>query len=418
MTAPRPDDVPYELPTGVSGTADARFARAVQVFAWLFARSSARGGALSVYQHGLPVVDIWAGTSDANGTDPWTENTGALVYSATKGIASTVVHRLADRGLIDYDAPVAEYWKEFAANGKSRITVRQLLTHSAGLSDLSPLAQTVTEVLDHRLMEDRLAAAAPDRLLGIPAYHALTYGWLTAGLARSVTGLGMAELFRHEVAAPLGVDGIHLGRPPTGGPTKLAAIVGSRLDVVGRPIGSRIVATGRRMPGPAAGLARSVYLPGMEGILSGADPSILGAEWGSSNGVFTASALGKVYSALANGGTTGGRWLLSPHTAKALAKVQTHKIDRTMYLPTAWRLGYHGIPMPRAVHAFGHQGLGGSFGWADPQTGLAVGFVHNRLSASRLAFDQSLVALLLPPVLAGARGKTRSGSLLPMRRAS
>lgn len=418
MNASRPDDVPYELPAGISGTANPRFRRAVKMFARIFTGSRSGGGALAVYQHEMPIVDIWAGTSDEDGTRAWSADTGALVYSATKGIASTVAHRLADRGLIDYDAPVAQYWTEFAAHDKRRITVRQLLTHSAGLSSLAPIARSVDEVLDHRLMEERLAAAAPDHLVGTPAYHSLTYGWLVAGLARSVTGLGMADLFRREVAAPLGIDGIYLGTPPGDATTMLAAIVGTRLDVVGRPMGARVVSSGRRIPGPAAALARSVFLPGIESILAGTQPPILRAEWGSSSGVFTASALGKVYSAIANGGTTGGHRLLSPQTTNALAQVQTHKLDRTLFLPLAWRLGYHGIPMIGAPHAFGHVGLGGSFGWADPNTGLAVAFVHNRLSASRLPFDQSLIALLLPPVVRGARGKSGSGSLLPMRRAS
>src|SRR5690242_20926870 len=138
------------------------------------------GGALAVYLDGQPVVDVWTGWSDRSGRHPWTADTAPMVFSATKGIASTVIHRLADRGLIDYSAPVAEYWPEFGAAGKSRITVAQLLTHRAGLSSLPPVAGGLDEVLDHELMEHRLAAAAPDRLLGVPAYHALTYGWLLA----------------------------------------------------------------------------------------------------------------------------------------------------------------------------------------------------------------------------------------------
>src|SRR5207248_450344 len=146
-----------------------------------------------------------------------------MVSSVTKGLASTVLHRLADRGLIDYDAPVAEYWPEFGANGKSALTVRDVMGHRAGLSGLR--GATKEDLLDHLVMEERLAAAAPGRFLGKPAYHALTYGWLMSGLARAVTGQGMRALIREELAQPLDTDGLHLGRPPAEAPTRVAEII-------------------------------------------------------------------------------------------------------------------------------------------------------------------------------------------------
>jgi CubicO group peptidase (beta-lactamase class C family) len=146
-----------------------------------------------------------------------------MVFSATKGMASTVIHRLADRGLIDYDAPVAEYWREFGANGKSNITVRQVMRHRAGLSALHGASKE--DLLNHEAMEQRLAAASSGYSLGKPAYHALTYGWLMSGLARAVTGKGMRELIRQELAEPLDTDGLHLGRPPVDSPTRPAQII-------------------------------------------------------------------------------------------------------------------------------------------------------------------------------------------------
>lgn len=139
----------------------------------------------------MSVVDVWTGWSDRAGTQRWTADTGAMVFSATKGIASTVIHRLADRGLLSYDAPVAQYWPEFGANGKAEITVRDVLRHRSGLSHLRGV--TKTELMDHLLMEERLAAAPVDHLRGVQAYHALTYGWLLSGLARAVTGKGCAS---------------------------------------------------------------------------------------------------------------------------------------------------------------------------------------------------------------------------------
>lgn len=187
------------------------------------------GGALSVYLHGEPVVDVWTSWADRRGQVPWTADTGAMVFSATKGMASTVIHRLADRGLIDYDAPVAEYWSDFGAAGKADITVREMMAHRAGLSHLHGV--TSTDLLDHLKMEALMAAAPASSLRGKPAYHALTYGWLLSGLARSVTGLGMRTLIRQELAAPLGTDGLHLGRPPAGAPTRNAQIIGPQMNV-------------------------------------------------------------------------------------------------------------------------------------------------------------------------------------------
>jgi hypothetical protein len=112
------------LPDGVQGAADPNFGCVVRGFAGLFPGRRFGGGALSVYLDGRPVVDVWTGWADRRGQLPWSADTGAMVFSATKGMASTVIHRLADRGLIDYDAPMAQYWPEFGANGKSAITVR------------------------------------------------------------------------------------------------------------------------------------------------------------------------------------------------------------------------------------------------------------------------------------------------------
>ena len=121
------------------------------------------GGALAVYLDGEPVVDVWTGWSDRRGATHWTADTGAMVFSATKGMASTVIHRLVDRGLIDYDAPVAEYWPEFGANGKATITVREVMRHRAGLSHLQRRQQG--RPAGPLVMEERLAAAPVNRVL-------------------------------------------------------------------------------------------------------------------------------------------------------------------------------------------------------------------------------------------------------------
>src|SRR5262249_49566714 len=133
-------------------------------------------------------------------------------FSATKGLASMVLHRLADRGLLAYDEPVASFWPEFAAEGKGAVTVRELLSHRAGLYDVRAVAEGAEDLLDHELMEDRLPVA-PQHLYGRPAYHALTFGWLASGLARRVTGRGMHDLIAQELALPLGTPGLEVGYP-------------------------------------------------------------------------------------------------------------------------------------------------------------------------------------------------------------
>ncbi|MEC3958495.1 serine hydrolase domain-containing protein [Nocardia sp. CDC153] len=395
------------LPTSVRGYASAEFGPLVRTFARLVGGRPGAGGALTVQLRGEPLVEIWTGEA-APGRD-WDADTGSIVFSATKGISATVIHRLADRGLIDYNAPVAHYWPEFAANGKERITVRQVLSHRAGLYGLPAIARGLDDVLDHRMMEEHLAAAKPDHLLGIPTYHALTYGWLLAGLARAVTGRGMAELFRTEVAEPLGAEGIHLGVPPAGSPTHAAVLQGNKLSAVGTNYVSLVLGRAYSLPGALGAAARALFLPGLDLLLEGDEPPILRTELGAGNGVCTATGLATVYGALANDGMHQGRRYLSPETIRAMRHVETYALDHALfYIPMMWHMGYHSLPVPGARAGFGHIGLGGSFGWADPRQGLSVGFVHNRLGIGAQSLDQIASAWVLPLVVRGARAARRT----------
>ena len=330
------------------------------------------GGALAVYVDGLPVVDVWKGWADRGGHLPWSADTAAMVFSASKGMAATVIHRLADRGLIDYEAPVAEYWPEFAANGKSAMTVREVMRHQAGLSGLR--GATKEDLLDHVVMEERLAAAAPGRLLGKSAYHALTFGWLMSGLARAVTGKDMRVLFREELAEPLNSDGFHLGRPPAGSPTRVAEIIMPQ-NIVGNPV---VECVTRRVANQLSGGWRSMYFPGAIAAVQGEIP-LLDAQIPAANGVVTARALGRMYGAIANGGEIDGTRFLSPELVAGLTGRRSLRPDRNLFVPLAFHLGYHSVPIGSVMPGFGHVGLGGSVGWADPADGVAFAFVHNRL---------------------------------------
>ena len=179
----------HPLPAGVDGHAQLPFGPAADAFGSLVSRGRG-GGALVVRMGGETVLDLCTGWADRAHTRPWTPETLALSFSTTKGVASTVVHRLADRGLLEYDEPGATYWPAFAAGGKGRITVRHVLTHRAGLQSI-----------ESAVAETGRRPARPPGHGGAPrgpptptaptersAYHAITYGWLLSGLAHHITG--------------------------------------------------------------------------------------------------------------------------------------------------------------------------------------------------------------------------------------
>jgi CubicO group peptidase (beta-lactamase class C family) len=151
-------------------------------------RRASGGMAVAVYHRGELVVDAWAGVRSVGG-EPWERDTMAMSFSTTKGVVATIVHRLADRGLLDYDVPVATYWPDFAAAGKEHITLRHLLTHQSAMHDVRRLADSTAQLLDWDYMVKQLAAAPPVWEVGVRSgYHALTYGWLVGEVIRRVTG--------------------------------------------------------------------------------------------------------------------------------------------------------------------------------------------------------------------------------------
>ncbi|GAB09171.1 putative esterase [Gordonia araii NBRC 100433] len=384
----------------VQGETDPRFERVRSAFGRLFAGRINGGGALCVYEDGVPVVDIWGGTSDRRGEIEWAPSTGAMLYSASKGLSALVVHRLADRGLIDYDEPVATYWPEFAATSGERITVRKLMLHRGGLSQLRGIAGSVSELLDHELMQARLASAMPDRHYGEPAYHALTFGWLMAGLAGSVTGKSMRELWASELAEPLGIDELSLGAPPAGSPLGLAEIVDPfKLGNAG--LRDPVLATMSRLPGPLGAMAGGVTAgPGSARLFKAQNPAILQAEMSAANGVASARAMARIYAPLATDGTVDGQRFLSEATVASFEAPFRWKRDRALGLPMSWNHGFHRAPIPVA-NGFGHVGYSGCFGWADRASGVSVGFVHNRLT-STVVGDLGIFLWLLPMITKAA----------------
>ena len=371
----------HPLPAGVEGHARAQFGPAAEAFSKLAARG--RGGAaLVVRVRGETVLDVCAGWADRAHTRPWTPETLALSFSTTKGIASTVVHRLAERGELAYDEPIATYWPEFAAGGKERVTVRDLLTHRAGLWSVRAVAERPEDLLDHLEMEQRLAARAVRAPTERSAYHAITYGWLVAGLARRVSGgRGLAELARAEVAAPLGVDGLHIGVDETAR-EYVAQPVGSALRHLGAA--ARVITPALTSVKPTRAFHDALIAPGFHELFEGSEPSIWTTEMPAVNGALTAGALARLYGALANGGQEpGGPRLLTATTVRELGRVQVRTRDAVLGIGMRWRLGYHQAfgTGRSASKAFGHYGYGGSGGWGDPELGLSLGFVTNRIGS-------------------------------------
>lgn len=355
------------------------FAPVAEAFERLVSRGPG-GGALVVRHRGETVVELAGGTADREGRVPWTQDTLGLSFSTTKGIASTVMHRLHERGLLDYDEPVASYWPEFAAGGKGAITVRHVLTHRAGLQNVRAVARKAEDLLDHLAMEERLAARTSRGPTERSAYHAVTYGWLLSGIARRLTGSGMTELFRDEIAAPLGLSGLHIGLGAGHGLT-LAQPVGSALRHAGSAA-TVFAPLWRRVPASRVAI-EALLVPGFHRLFEGREAPIWAAQVPAISGAFTADALARVYGALANGGSDNGKRLLSAETTRSLTKVQVRGRDIVLGLPMRWRLGFHqAFSAGRGPRrGFGHYGYGGSGGWADPSTGLSLGFVTNRIGS-------------------------------------
>jgi CubicO group peptidase (beta-lactamase class C family) len=250
-------------------------------------------------------------------------------------------------------------------------------------------------------MEARLAEAPLDSQHGKLAYHAITYGWLLSGLARAVTGKGMRELFREELAEPLDTDGLHLGRPPADAPTTVAQTLLPQtnfptpvLDFVAPKIAGLSF----------SGVLGSIYFPGILSMLQGEMP-FLDGEIPAVNGVVTARALAKVYGAIANGGEIEGCRLLSAELVDGLKAKPDLTPDLNLGIPFTYHHGYQSSPIPGLLPGYGHIGLGGTVGWADPDTGSSLAYVHNRLLTLML-FDVGSFAGLAP-LLSSAVGAAR-----------
>jgi CubicO group peptidase (beta-lactamase class C family) len=341
------------------------------------------GAAVCVYHRGERVVDAWAGERSPAG-EPWEADTMALSFSTTKGVMATVVHALVDRGLLDYDDPVARVWPEFAQGGKSQITVRQVLSHQAGLYPIRSLIDHAERIFDWDYMADRLARATPRESSGRSGYHGITYGWLVGEIVRRVTSASLTDSMRELLVHPLSLDGAYLGAPP-----HERARLAELLEPAPAPKGfwSRvrgwIVRAACAVLGLDPSLAKEALLPrGCRAIYF--SPRMLDAEVPAMNGVFTARSLARMYAMLAGRGVLDETRYLSEETIRRATQIQSRSLDAVVGFPMRWRLGYHLVGTHRGVlpNAFGHFGYGGSGAWGDPDRDLAVAMTLNRVAGT------------------------------------
>ncbi|MEV6866613.1 serine hydrolase domain-containing protein [Streptosporangium subroseum] len=353
-----------------------------EAFAANLAGTQEVGAAVGVYLHGRKVVDLWGGIADPATGRRWERDTLQVVFSTTKGVTAACAHLLAQRGELDLDAPVAEYWPEFAVNGKDRIPVRWLLTHQAGLPTIDhPI--TPAEAIAWHPMVTALAAQRPSWEPGTEhGYHAHTYGWLVGEVVRRVTGRSLGTFLAEEIAAPLGLD-LWIGLPKTerhrvsrivAVPLDLDAL--ARIDLDALPEPAREVMGAYADPTSLTRRSMSVVTP----MLNHDDPDEQSAEMPSTNGICTARALARFYAALI--GEVDGHRILAPGTLAAATAEQVSGIDRVLRVPVRIGTGF-GLPTPDAFWysptAFGFPGYGGSLGFADPANGLAFGYVMNHI---------------------------------------
>ncbi|MEU2110961.1 serine hydrolase domain-containing protein [Streptomyces sp. NPDC019507] len=374
----------------IEGHCDARFAAVRTAFEENFGARGELGAAVAVRVGGRTVVDLWGGWADPARTRPWERDTVVNVWSTTKGPVALCAHLLADRGLLDLDAPVASYWPEFAAAGKESVLVRHLLSHRSGLAGLRE-PHTFAELCDWELTVARLAASEPWWEPGTRSgYHAMTYGFLVGEVVRRITGLLPGAFLREEVTGPHGVDFA------VGLPEKEYHRAAELVHAPAASDSEQAAVFAQLEPVAMAALANPAV-----GAREANSPRWRAAEIPAANGHGTARAVAELYGIVASGGLLGGRRVLSAGAAERVREGQGPCRDLVLGAGFAhdtevalglWLSGPNGSygPNPRAA---GHDGFGGSCGLADPEAELSMGYVMNRMG-SRIADDPRKMALV------------------------
>ena len=353
-----------------------------------FTRFGDLGAAVSVWQHGKPVVELHGGFRDTKREHPWTADTIVLFWSATKGLGSAcLLHALQGRA-ISLEHPVAKFWPEFAHAGKSAITIGQLLSHQAGLSALDE----PVDVLDYPAVIAALEKQTPLWPPGTAhGYHARTFGFLVDELTRRITGQRVSEYWRTTFADPLELD-IWIGLPEAQN-QRVATIYAAKAGGEQTPAEFY-----RELITPGTLVRRTFTSPaGLHSIAAMNTAENRAAHIVSFSGIGSASSLAKFYGMLANGGVLEGRCYFSQETIALMTTTLTSGIDRILQIPTAFSAGFmkDSPDAPRRIFgpspsAFGHPGAGGSNAFADPENGISFAYVMNQMEQSLLPNEKSL----------------------------
>lgn len=332
------------------------------LFDRLVAENKELGLQATVYFRGEPVVDAVAGVTGPGGGTKVGRDTLFPVFSCGKGVAATLIHRLVDRGVMNYEQPVASVWPEFAANGKAGVTLKHVLNHTAGLHLISP-GLGYDRMCDWDAVCAEVAAMAPAWTPGSRReYHAITQGWILGGMASRATGKTFDQLLEEEIRAPLGLKNMFIGIPDAVEP-RVAV-----LEEIGSEQEFPAVDYPQSIPNWVQPLYRFMNRPDVRRACIPA-----------SNGIMTAGDLARHYAALCPGGVDGVELLSPSRMQKALEQVDATVPTTMGPRGLGYGLGEEGSAMGRHKTCFGHGGHGGSLGFADLDHGLAVGFVRNRL---------------------------------------
>jgi CubicO group peptidase (beta-lactamase class C family) len=362
----------------IHGTVKDGFQRVKEAFATNFADHGEVGASLAVMADGEMVVDLWGGYADAQRTRPWEKDTIVNTFSTTKGMVATCANRLIERGQLDPEEPVATYWPEFAQAGKERLPVKYLLNHQAGLPAIDGFIPRELGY-EWQPLIDALAAQKPWWEPGTKhGYHTVTFGHLVGEVIRRVSGITVSEYFRTEIAEPLGID-FYIG-------------FGPELD----PRCADMIPAPMQAPDPNSPLAMAIMNPQsvtFKSFMVTPEPMMnpgymntrefRGAQIPAGNGHGNARALATVYGALARGGELNGVQVLQQETIDEARTVQSEGLDEVILLPTRFGRGFMlegpDYGLSPAASLFGHPGLGGSFGFADPMAKIGMGYAMNKM---------------------------------------
>lgn len=314
------------------------------------------GAVLAVYRHGKQVLDLYGGMADEDSGKPVHRDTMFVLYSSTKPLAACCLHILWERGKLTWDDPVADYWPEFAQNGKAEVTIRHVLTHRGGFPD-TPTELSWDKWHDWDFVVKAMERVAPLYEPGkIIAYHPRNFGWVIAELVRRIDGRPFRQFLQEEVTGPLGMQDTYVGLPPS-----LEERVSKEhaMEDCDRPT------------------MVSIYNK----------PEVHLAVQPAGGGIATARDLARFYAMMAGGGFLDGTRIIQPKTVEEVTSLQSEGMDHTLERDVRRSLGLAlgdmrmGSSGQVTSRTFGHGGAGTSVGWADPDSGLAVAFITNGFRA-------------------------------------